>query len=74
MLYNNAARSNLGQEYWESWRVGGTHTRDTGEKGRKYLLRVLAQFWLSELRYKILIIFKFPWGQSVAWLKFGGIV
>ena len=35
MLYNNAARSNLGQGYWESRRVGGTHTRDTGGKDIK---------------------------------------
>jgi hypothetical protein len=26
---------NLGQGYWECRRMGGTHTRDTGEKGRK---------------------------------------
>jgi hypothetical protein len=28
--------SNLGQGYWECRRVGGTHTRDTGEKMKKY--------------------------------------
>ena len=27
--------SSLGQGYWERRRVGGTHTRDTGEKDRK---------------------------------------
>ena len=27
--------SNSGQGYWECQRMGGTHTRDTGEKGRK---------------------------------------
>jgi len=33
--YNNAARSNLGQGYWEIRRVGGTHIRDTGGKTYK---------------------------------------
>ena len=47
---------NLGQGYWECRRVGGTHTRDTVETGTTgkyvapYLLRVPAQFLLSELR------------------------
>jgi hypothetical protein len=30
MLYNNAARFDLRQGYWESRRVGETHARDTG--------------------------------------------
>jgi len=44
MFYNNAVMSKLGQRYWECWRVGGTHTRDTGGKDRNsialYLLQV----------------------------------
>ena len=29
-------QSNLGQGYWECLQVGGTHTKDTGEKENKY--------------------------------------
>jgi len=64
----NNARSNLGQGYWECRQVGGTHTRDTGEK---YLLRGLARFLLSELRIKTKNIIKSNCGQSVAWSDFG---
>ena len=67
--------SNLGQGNWECLRVGGTHTRDTGEKDRKYvapyLLRVSARFFLSALRANYMTSTKFKWGQSVAWLIFG---
>jgi len=38
--------SNLGQGYWERWRVGGTHTRDTGEKEKKMSLHTAASFSL----------------------------
>ena len=55
--------SNLGQGYWECRRKGGTHTRDTGEKDRKYvapyLLRVSARFLRLELQSKILITLNF---------------
>jgi len=44
MLHNNAARSNLGQGYWESWWVGGTHTRDTGEKDINLSLYTCCEF------------------------------
>ena len=36
--------SNLGQGYWERRRVGGTHTRDTGEKERNLSLLTYCEF------------------------------
>jgi len=36
--------SNLGQGYWERRQVGGTHTRDTGEKDKKKLLHTCYEF------------------------------
>ena len=66
--------SNLGQGYWERPRVGGTYTRDTGEKDNSvtpYLLQVSARFLLSELRPISMTSTKSKWGQSVAWLIFG---
>ena len=52
MLYNNAAMSDLGQGYWTCREVGGTHTKDTGEKDKSsvapYLPRNSARFWSPE--------------------------
>ena len=74
MLYNNAARSNLGQGYWESRRVGGTHTRDTGGKDRKNLsLHTCCEFQPGScsqscgVKYSL----KLKWDKSEAWLNFG---
>ena len=36
--------SSLGQGYWERWRVGGTHTRDTGEKEKIMSLLTYCEF------------------------------
>ena len=36
--------SSLGQGYWERWRVGGTHTRDTGEKEKNLSLLTYCEF------------------------------
>ena len=36
MLNNNAEMSNLGQGYSDCWQVESTHTRDVGEKDRKF--------------------------------------
>jgi hypothetical protein len=37
--------SNLGQGYWECRRVGGTQTRDKGEKERKHMsLHICGEF------------------------------
>ena len=60
--------------YWESRRVEGTHTRDTGEKDKSvasYLLRVLARFFLSALPGIYRRQIKFDWGQKMACAKSG---
>jgi hypothetical protein len=44
ILYSNAVMSILGQGYWERRRVGGTHTRDTGEKERNLSLLTYCEF------------------------------
>jgi len=74
MLHYSVARSNLRQGYWESRRVEGTHTRDTGEKDKSvasYLLRVLARFFLSALPGIYRRQIKFDWGQKMACAKSG---
>ena len=67
--------SDLGQGYWTCREVGGTHTKDTGGKDRKYvapyLLRVSSRFLLSELRPNYMTSTKLKWGHSMAWLIFG---
>ena len=73
MLYNNAVMSSLGQGYWERWRVGGTHTRDTGEKEKNLSLHSCCEFqpgFCSQSCGQIIWL-KFNWGQSVAWLIYG---
>jgi len=67
--------SNLGQGYWERRRVGGTHTRDTGKKGRKKCCSLPTVSFSPDFALivaaKYISWTKFKWGQSVAWLIFG---
>ena len=68
----------MGQGYWESRQVGGTHTRDTGEKGRKVCRSIPAASFslVSALRVAGLNVAKYkieigPIGGLVEfWYKF----
>jgi len=44
MLFDDTGISNLGQEYWERRRVGGNHTRDTGEEEKNLSLLTYCEF------------------------------
>jgi hypothetical protein len=53
---------------WKALTQEGTQGKKTEKPVAPHLLLVSVRFLLSEFRVKILIVLKFKWGQSVAWL------
>jgi hypothetical protein len=70
--------SNLGQGYWGCREVGGTHTRDIGEKDKKICrstsAAIFSPVFVTRVAGLIQFSMKLKWGQLVAWLSFDAFI